>query len=129
MSQYSGHCSSKYLTHKHASFHGCTLEEMGVILAIYASIEIPLIFIFAVLSRHYLGGFIGALLLWFLFFAMLTFFVLLKRTAIYIGRLRNGRAAGYLKLRFKEILHQKFNLKIPYLIRNGKWITRKHVGV
>lgn len=119
--------SSKHLTHKFASFHGCTLDEMGLILGIYAAVEIPVMLILSMMTKHYLGGFIGALLLYFLFFAMLTFFVLLKKTATYIGNLRKDKSPGFLTLRFKQICHTKFNLKIPYVTRSGLWQTRRHI--
>lgn len=117
--------SSKYLTHKHASFYGCTLEEMGFILSFYAAIEIPLILLLSIITHRYLGGVIGALLLWFLFFTMLTSFYLLKKTAISIGKMRNGRAPGYITLWFKKIMKERLGIKIPYVSREGYWMTKR----
>lgn len=125
MSQYQDNASSKYLTHKNASFYGCTLEEMGIILCTYAAIEIPIICIIAAITSKYLGGFVGAFLLLFLLCCLLTFFVFIKRTASYIGKLRQDRAPGFLKLRFRQVLHEQFGINIPYVVREGTWITRR----
>ncbi len=116
-----------HLTHKYASFHGCTLEEMGIILGIYALIECPLLIGLSLMLGKYLGGFGGAFLLLLLVFAVITFFILLRQTAKFIGRLRKGRPAGYLKLRLKQVLSDNFGMTIPYITRDGHWITRRRL--
>lgn len=127
MPKYNDRASCKHLTHKYASFHGCTLEEMGIILGIYAAIELPIIIGLSLALSKYLGGFWGAFLLLFLVLAMLTFFIFLKQTAKRIGHIRKGRPAGYLKLRFRQMMFEKFGVTIPYVMRNGQWITRRRV--
>lgn len=125
MSQYQDYASSKYLTHKNASFYGCTLGEMGIILCAYAAIEIPFICIIAAMISDYLGGFVGAFLLLFLLCCVLTFFVFLKKTAGFIGKLRQDRAPGFLKLRVRQVMHELLGVKISYIVRSGYWITRR----
>lgn len=125
--KFNDQASCKYLTHTHASFHGCTVDEMAMILGIYALIEIPIMLLLATILAKYLGGFLGALLLLFLVFAMLTFFVLLRITAKRIGRIRKGRAAGYLKLRFRQFMYEQFGVSHPYITRNGHWSTRRRI--
>lgn len=127
MSHYKDRASAQYLTYKHASFYGCTIEEMGIILAVYAVIEVPFILIISVFLSPYLGGFIGSCLLLFLILSTLTFFVFMKKTANYIGKIRKNKAAGYLKLKTRQILHEQFSVVIPYVIRNGKWSTRRRI--
>ena len=120
MPKYDDRASCKHLTHKYASFHGCTLEEMGIILGFYAIVELPILIGLSLMLGAYLGGFWGAFLLQTLFFALLTFFILLKQTAKRVGKIRKGRPAGYLKLRFRQIMNEKCGTCIPYVIRNGK---------
>ncbi len=119
--------SCQHLTHKYASFHGCTLGEMWLILGICGLIEVPSIMIVSVFLSPYLGGYFGAMLLLFLGFSLLTFFVLLKQVALSIGRLRKGRPAGYLTLKARKILHQFLGFSLPYVTRNGTWITRRRM--
>ena len=73
MSKVKDRASSQHLTHKYASFHGCTLGEMSIILGIYAVIEIPIMLILAGFLKRYLGGFFGSFLLLFLVFGVLIF--------------------------------------------------------
>ncbi len=87
--------------------------------------ETPILLLLASLLGPYLGGFCEALLLLLLLCAMLTFFVLLKQTAKWVGRVRKGRPPGYLKLRLRQWLHDKAGIKILYVVRNGRWITRR----
>lgn len=124
MPKFNDKASCQHLTHKFASFHGCTLGEMWLILAVYAVIEIPILLVLAGFLSKYLGGYFGALLLLFLGFAMLTFFVLLKQTAKRVGKLRKGRPAGFLTLKSKQVLHQRLGTSISYVTRNGNWSTR-----
>tara|TARA_B100001996_G_C18647231_1_gene587893 strand:- start:418 stop:714 length:297 start_codon:yes stop_codon:yes gene_type:complete len=98
---------------------------MGGMLLAYAGIEIPILMVLAYCLRAYLGGFVGALLLLSLLCGVLTVFVLLKQTAKWVGRARKGRPPGYLKLRVRQGLHEKAGIKMPYVVRNGQWITRR----
>lgn len=127
MPRYEDRASSKYLTHKYASFHGCTLSEMGVILGLYAAVELPMILILSVFLSPYLGGYLGSLLLLFLLFAMPTFFVFVRKTAERIGKLRKGKSAGYLKLRTFQLLNEKLGLTIPFINRCGRWCTQRSI--
>ncbi len=117
--------SARYLTHPFASFYGCTLNEMFLILGVYAVIEMPVMLILAGFLSKYVHGYLGALLLVFLVMAPVTFFVLLKKTAIKIGRLRIGKPPGFLMLNSKKQLHQYFGMKIEYITPKGRWCTKR----
>ena len=101
MPKYNDRASCKYLTHKYASFHGCTLEEMAIILGCYAAVEIPIMLALSAAFGHYLGGFFGAFLLLFLIFSMLTFFIFMRITAKKIGKARKGRPCWIFKIKNK----------------------------
>lgn len=120
--------SAQYLTHKYASFHGCTLGEMAIILGVWSLIEFPFLMGLSIWLGRYLGGFFGALLLLLLLFAAFTFFVLLKVTAKRIGALRKGRAAGYLSLQTRQWLHRYFGIQPPFVYRLGTWSTQRREG-
>lgn len=112
--------SCKYLTHKHASFHGCTLQEMAIIAGVYIGMDL----VIATLVKLFVGkGFVLSLLI----LIGITFFVLIKATAKRLGKMRKGKPAGYLTLRWGKFLHDKFGVAIPYVTRNGQWMTKKEV--
>lgn len=127
MPTFNDRASCQHLTYKFASFYGCTLGEMCLILAVYAVIELPILLVLAGFLSKYLGGYFGAFLLLFLGFAMLTFFILLKQTAKRVGKLRKGRPAGYLTLKSRQILHQYLGASTPYVTRNGNWSSRRKI--
>jgi conjugative transfer region protein (TIGR03750 family) len=120
-----GKPTATHLTHPYASFFGCTLQEMWLILGAYFLIEIPFLLILSFFLSSYFGGFFRPFLLLILVFAALNFFVLLKQTAAFIGRLRKGRPPGYVTLKVRGLLHQYLGFSMPYVIRNGQWITRR----
>ena len=110
--------SCKHLTHKHASYNGCTLEEVLIIAAVYFVIDI---LVSIVLTLFY-GMF-------FLFFVV-TFsisIVLWKKTTKRIGKLKEGKQVGYLTLRTRQWLHKKFGIPLPFATSRGIWSTRRRV--
>lgn len=129
MQYYQTKPSCRYLTHPHASFHGCTLNEMGIIIVTYIAVEVPMAFVLAALLQNELGGYLGALLLVLLVMAILTFFVLIKQTAKLLGYIRQGKPNGYLKHRVAYLLYQYCGKRMPYVVWKGSWITRRHINV
>ncbi len=121
--------SCQYLTHKHATFFGCTLAETGWLIGILAAIQLPLITGLAFPLGHYLGGFWGAFLIEFLIAVLLTRFVLLTQIAKRIGERRQGKPAGYLRWRFRWWCYQHLGVPLPLVIRQGVWSTRRHHDV
>lgn len=119
--------SSLYLTHKYASFHGCTLAEMFIILGCWLALEFSVMSLIAILFGHYVGGFLGAMLLQSLLAIPFAFFVLTKYTAKWIGTVRVGRAAGYLKLRTRLWLHEVLGMSLAYVFvkERSVWITQR----
>lgn len=128
MSKYIDRASCKHLTHKYASFHGCTLGEMFVLTGLYAGIELPIVGVLAAFIGPYVGGYWGGFLLLLLAFSMVGFFLVVPKAASRVGMIRKGRPAGYLKLRFRQLCHQKFGLSIIYVCRNGSWSTRRKIS-
>lgn len=108
----------KFLTHKHASFFGCTLQEALVITCIFLAGNIFL----SILSMIFLGSFFLSFVILFIFSIFL-----IKITAQHVGRFKIGRQEGYLSLLFLKILHEKFNLEIPFVDREGRWLTRRSI--
>lgn len=119
--------SSLYLTHKYASFHGCTLAEMFMILGVWLALECVVMIIIAIVLGHYVGGFLGAMLLQSLLAIPFAFFVLTQYTAKWIGRMRVGRPAGYLKLRTRLWLHEVLGVSLVYVFvkERSVWITQR----
>ena len=108
--------SCRYLTHKYAAFSGCTLEEVSYIVLAYLLIDITLS---AVLAFIWGNFFI------FLVMVFLASILLIRTTCKLIGKFKEGKQPGYLVLRFKYLLHEKFGLAIPFVTRKGKWSIRR----
>lgn len=110
--------SGKYLTHKYASWFGCTLEEVAVIVLIY--------FVFDLLISAILALWLGKFFLLFLGLFVISFF-LIKLTAYRIGKIKEGRQEGFLMLQIRLLCADKFGASIPFLRRCGQWITRRRL--
>lgn len=121
--------SSRYLTHSYASFYGCTLNEVFMIILGYVIAELPLLLLLSALLAPTLGGFFGAFLLILITFYLITHFILVKQTARFLGYIRQGKPPGYLQHKIYYLLHQYCGKRIPYVIRKGNWITRRHINV
>ena len=121
--------SCRYLTYPYAPFHGCTMKETIMIMLIYVILETPLSLILAYFLQGLLGGYVGALLLISMVLILITFLILIKQTAKLLGKLRQGKPPGYIKMKTDYVLYRSLGKPIPYILREGYWLTRRHINI
>lgn len=119
--------SCNHLTHQYASFHGCTLAEVWVILGCCAVIGLLIDAVLSMYTAKYLNGYFGAFLLTFLINVPITYFLAMPQIAKALGRHRKGRPAGYLTLKMSQLKNRYLGFGILYTTRNGIWTTRRHI--
>lgn len=108
--------NSKYLSFKHPIYLGCTLEETVLVS-----------------GGCFAAGLLFSALLWLMFgyfylWMLLFFFVALfsaRGLLRKIGHINLTKQRGFLKMRVILWLHRHVGIKCPYLIRKGKWSTRR----
>ena len=110
------YANCKHLTHKYASFFGCTIEEVCVIAVIYLVLDLILSIILAL--------FFGKLFLWFIGFFVLAYF-LIRITARKVGSFKENKQQGFLILKIKQKLSQKLGFPVPYITYSGRWSFRR----
>lgn len=121
--------SSRFLTYPHTPFHGCTMNETVMIMLIYLILETPLSLILAYFLQGLLGGYVGALLIIIMVFILITFLILIKQTAKLLGKLRQGKPPGYIKIKTDYVLYLLLGKPIPYILHQGYWLTRRHIKI
>ena len=108
----------KHLTHKHASFLGCTIEEVCIIAVIYLILDTILAVILAL--------FFGMFFLFFIGFFICSYF-LVRFTARKLGSFKEGKQQGFVILRLKQKLNNTLGLAVPFITRQGAWATRRRI--
>jgi conjugative transfer region protein (TIGR03750 family) len=107
--------SSKYLTHKHPMWYGCTLQEMSI-LSILGLISISIIFV-VIPSLLGLPTWIGIII------GGIAIKPVVKRLIMWVGDWKKDRPHGYLMtvlfIRFAEY----GLMRLPYVRRIGPWRT------
>ena len=108
--------SCKNLTYPYAPFNGCTVNELIVLGLIIVVVDLS---IAGFLMLFGLSFFLSTLILTLL--SASTFKVWSRQ----IGRLKKGKQHGYIFIKMRLILNQKFGVKLPYINRAGVWATRR----
>jgi len=112
--------SCKYLSHKYASYFGCTINEVFLISLVYLVIDLVI--------SLFIGLFTGTFFLIFVATFILSYF-LIRFTARRVGQFKIGRQQNYVMLKLQQFFHEKWNFNIPFITRKGKWTTRRHLNV
>lgn len=107
--------SSKYLTHKHASFNGCTFFEAAVLFAVVL-VSIGLIQVALTIMVGY--GFIWL-------FLFLLCFPLFKSLSAKVGKLKEYKPYGYIAQGMRVRLSNLGLMKSPYFTATGRLIARR----
>ncbi len=116
--------SSLYLTHRYASFNGCTLQEVFVLVGLIALVELPIVLISAIFLAPCVNGYLGACLLLALAFGFVGFFAM-KSLTRKVGELRKGKAPGYFEQVFCRYLAERCGFKIPYVRNQSGYFDTK----
>lgn len=111
---------AKYLTHPHASVYGCTLSEAMMVYAIIESV-VALI----ALGASLLFG-LGLLVFLMGFMASVP---LGKHGLLLLGKKKVGKPYGSTTKQYHFMLHQMGLKKPPYMVRQGRWDTRRRRGL
>lgn len=107
--------SSKYLTHKHASFIGCTFFEAAVI---FTSVLVTIVCIQSVLTLIF-----GHWYMW--FFLNLMIFKIFKLTAGKVGKAKEYKPQGYISQGMRVRLAKFGLMKSPYFNYTGRLVARR----
>lgn len=110
--------SCKHLTHKYASYFGCTLNEMLMISAVSFAVG----FLLSLVLALFLGNF---------FLILIGIFIItygvIRVVARKVGKTKENRQQGYVELKMKQYVAKQMNWRIPYVVRQGHWSTRRRV--
>lgn len=110
--------SCKHLTHKYASFFGCTIEEVCIMAVIYLILDI----ICAVI----LSIFFGMFFIFFIGFFICSYF-LVRFTARKLGTFKENKQQGYPLLKLKQKLNQTIGLSVPFITQKTAWSARRRI--
>lgn len=110
--------SCKYLTHKYASYFGCTVNEVFLIALIYLVFDLILSVLIALFTGMFFLIFVAT---------FIVSYFLIRFTAKRVGQFKIGRQQNYIMLKMQQILNDKVGLDIPYIRRMGFWSTRRRL--
>lgn len=108
--------SCKYLTHKYASYFGCTVNEVFLIALIYLVGDLMLSILIALFTGMFFLIFVVTFII---------SYVLIRVTAKWMGQFKMGRQQNYMMLKIQQLLNDKLGVEIPYVRRIGIWSTRR----
>jgi conjugative transfer region protein (TIGR03750 family) len=104
------------LTHKYPAFLGCTLEEVFVVISVYLMADLFLSMAFSLAWGSFFLFLVG-------FFVVSLF--LISWTCRGIGSFKANKQPGYLLLRLKQGLNKTLGFPVPFVTRQGRWLTRR----